>query len=105
MKFTRSWLRAHLDNVSTLDEIVTTLTAIGLEVEELHDPSAGLERFVVAHVVEVRQHPNADKLTVCDVDAGDGVVQVVCGAPNARTGMKGVFAPAGCRIPGTGITL
>lgn len=106
MKFTLSWLKEHLETEATVAEIAHTLTMIGLEVEGVSDRAAGLDSFVVARVVEARPHPNADKLSVCTVDAGDGTtVDVVCGAPNARTGMKGVFAATGAFIPGTGITL
>ena len=78
---------------------------LGLEVEGITNPAETLKGFVVGYVVEAVQHPNADRLRVCKVDTGAGVVQVVCGAPNARTGMKGVFAPAGSYIPGTGLLL
>ena len=105
MKFTLSWLKDHLDTSASLAEIVDTLTRVGLEVESVEDPSAKYEGFVVARVIEARQHPNADRLKVCVVDAGGGPVQVVCGAPNARTGMKGVFSPIGTYIPGKKITL
>ena len=76
---------------------------IGLEVEGVEDRAAALAPFTVAYVKEARQHPNADRLRVCIVDTGSEEVQVVCGAPNARTGMKGVFAAAGSYIPGTDI--
>jgi phenylalanyl-tRNA synthetase beta chain len=106
MKFTLSWLKEHLDTDATLAQVRDTLTMLGLEVEGLTDPAEALKGFVVGYVVEAVQHPNADRLRVCKVDTGGGmVVQVVCGAPNARTGMKGVFAPTGSYIPGTGITL
>jgi phenylalanyl-tRNA synthetase beta chain len=105
MKFTLSWLKDHLDTSASLAEIVDTLTRVGLEVESVEDPSAKYEGFVVARVIEASQHPNADRLKVCIVDAGGGPVQVVCGAPNARTGMKGVFSPIGTYIPGKKITL
>ncbi len=106
MKFTLSWLKDHLDTSASLDEIVETLTKIGLEVEHVDDPAKKLSEFVVAYVVEAKQHPNADRLRVCMVDTGTGApVQVVCGAPNARTGMKSVFSPPGTYIPGKGITL
>ena len=92
MKFTLSWLKDHLDTDATLDEIVETLTRIGLEVERVDDPAKALKDFVVAYVIEAKPHPNADRLRVCMVDAGGPTpVQVVCGAPNARTGMKSVF--------------
>ncbi len=105
MKFTVSWLKEHLDTTASVAEIQRTLTMLGLEVESVDDRAAKLEGFITAHVLEAVQHPNADKLRVCKVDTGSGVVQVVCGAPNARTGMKGVFAPSGAHIPGTGLDL
>ena len=105
MKFTLSWLREHLDTEASLDEITKALTMLGLEVEQVIDRGATLKGFVTAYVVEAKQHPNADKLRVCKVDAGNGVVQVVCGAPNARTGMKGIFAAPGLYIPGTKLDL
>ena len=105
MKFTLSWLKEHLDTDASLAELRERLTMLGLEVEDIANPAATLTGFVVGYVVEAVQHPNADRLRLCKVDTGAGIVQVVCGAPNARTGMKGVFAPAGSYIPGTGITL
>src|SRR4051812_19765128 len=106
MKFTLSWLKEHLDTEAPLDVITDTLTRIGLEVERVTDPAKALAGFSVAFVVSAEQHPNADKLRVCLVDTGTGdPVQVVCGAPNARTGMKGVFVPPGAYIPGKDITL
>jgi phenylalanyl-tRNA synthetase beta chain len=105
MKFTLSWLKAHLDTGADVDTISEKLTALGLEVEEVIDRSKGLESFKVAYVVSAEKHPDADKLRVCMVDTGSETVQVVCGAPNARTGMKGVFAPTGTTIPATGVEL
>ena len=105
MKFTLSWLLDHLDTPASLTEIVDTLTRIGLEVESVEDPARKYDGFVVASVIEAKQHPNADRLKVCIVDAGGSPVQVVCGAPNARTGMKGVFSPVGTYIPGKKLTL
>ncbi len=133
MKFTLSWLRDHLETEASLEEITQTLNLIGLEVEAVENPAERLGAFRVARVIEARPHPNADKLRVCIVDAGDGAgdgagaaaggcagagggegngkgkgqgaVQVVCGAPNARTGMIGVFAPTGTYIPGTDVHL
>lgn len=105
MKFTLSWLKDHLETDASLDEITEALTALGLELEDVHDPARELAGFTVARVVEARQHPNADRLRVCIVDTGAGTVQVICGAPNARSGMKGVFAPVGSHIPGTGLDL
>jgi len=106
MKFTLAWLKEHLDTDHALGEIADKLTMIGLEVERIEDKAKLLAPFVIARVTEAKQHPNADRLRVCMVDAGDGnPIQVVCGAPNARTGMKGVFAPTGAFIPGKNITL
>jgi len=105
MKFTLSWLKEHLDTRASLAELSDRLTMLGLEVEGITDPAETLKGFVVGYVVEAVQHPNADRLRVCKVDTGNGVVQVVCGAPNARTGMKGIFAPSGSTIPGTGLQL
>ena len=105
MKFTLSWLRDHFETTASLDEICERLTALGLEVEGVDNPAAKYAPFTIAHVVSAEQHPNADRLRVCIVDNGTEQVQVVCGAPNARTGMKGVFAPVGSHIPGTGIDL
>jgi phenylalanyl-tRNA synthetase beta chain len=106
MKFTLSWLRAHLDTDASLEAITTALSSIGLEVEGVEDRGAALAGFRIARVVEAAQHPNADRLRALKVDVGDGrLLSVVCGAPNARTGMKGVAALPGAFIPGTGITL
>ncbi|WP_159730273.1 phenylalanine--tRNA ligase subunit beta [Methylosinus sp. Ce-a6] len=106
MKLTLSWLKDHLETSASLEEVVETLTRIGLEVEHLHDPAAQLKDFVIAHVIEAKPHPNADRLRVCSVDTGAGApVQVVCGAPNARTGLKSVFSAPGTYIPGKKITL
>jgi phenylalanyl-tRNA synthetase beta chain len=106
MKFTLSWLKDHLDTSASLDDIVETLTRIGLEVEGVEDKAKTLAPYKVAYVVSAEQHPNADRLRVCMVDTGEGApIQVVCGAPNARTGMKSVFAPPGTYIPGKNITL
>ncbi len=105
MKFSLSWLRQHLDTTASLDEITDALTRIGLELEGVDDPAATLGSFRIAHVIEAVQHPNADRLRACKVDTGEAIVSVVCGAPNARTGMKAVFAAPGSFIPGTGITL
>lgn len=105
MKFSLSWLRDHLDTDAPLDRIVDTLTRIGLEVEGVEDRGAGLAPFRIAQVLSAEPHPNADRLRVCRVDAGEGLVSVVCGAPNARAGMRAVFAPPGSHIPGTGTVL
>ncbi|MEM7751204.1 MAG: phenylalanine--tRNA ligase subunit beta, partial [Pseudomonadota bacterium] len=107
MKFTLSWLKDHLETDASLEEISTTLSSIGLEVEEISDPAEALGAFTIARVLDAQQHPNADRLRVCQVEIapGEKPVEVVCGAPNARTGLVGVFAPLGTYIPGTGITL
>jgi phenylalanyl-tRNA synthetase beta chain len=106
MKFTRSWLKEHLETEASLDEIVETLTRIGLEVEGVENPAAKLAPFRIAKVLTAERHPQADKLQVLTVDAGTGEqIQVVCGAPNARAGMKGVFGAPGAYVPGSDITL
>jgi phenylalanyl-tRNA synthetase beta chain len=105
MKFSLSWLRTHLDTDASLETITTTLSSIGLEVEGVED-KASLAPFVTARIIEAVQHPNADRLRACRVDIGDGRERsVVCGAPNARSGLHAVFAPPGALIPGSGITL
>jgi phenylalanyl-tRNA synthetase beta chain len=106
MKFPLSWLREHLETSASLEEITTALTRIGLEVEHIEDRGRLLAPFVVAQILEAGPHPDADRLRLCRVDTGQGEpVQVVCGAANARTGLKSVFAPAGTYIPGKDITL
>ena len=105
MKFTLSWLKDHLDTKASVAEIADTLTRIGLEVEEVFDPATALAPFKVAKVLKAEKHPNADKLQVCEVDTGTERLQVVCGAPNAREGLKGVFAPVGSYVPGIDLTL
>jgi phenylalanyl-tRNA synthetase beta chain len=106
MKFTLSWLKQHLDTEATLAALVDRLTMIGLEVESVADKAAALAPFTIARVISAEQHPNADRLRVCMVDTGAGdPVQVVCGAPNARTGMMSVFSPPGTFIPGKNMTL
>lgn len=107
MKFTLSWLKDHLETTATLADLEAKLSAIGLEVDGIEDPAERLGVFTIARVLEAKQHPNADKLRVVQVETkpGDKPVEVVCGAPNARAGMVAVFAPSGSYIPGTGITL
>ncbi|HQT47381.1 MAG TPA: phenylalanine--tRNA ligase subunit beta, partial [Acidocella sp.] len=106
MKFTLSWLKTWLDTDAELAEILTTLSAIGLEVESCENRAEALAPFVIAEVIEAQPHPNADRLRACRVNIGDGVEKsVVCGAPNARTGLRVVFAPPGAYVPGSGITL
>ena len=105
MKLTLAWLKEHLETSADTAEIARVMTALGLEVESVADRAKDFAPFVVGYVVEAKPHPNADRLRLCLVDTGKEKVQVVCGAPNARTGMKGVFAPAGSHIPGTGLDL
>lgn len=105
MKFTLSWLKQHLETNASVQDIADKLTAIGLEVEEVKDRAAALKPFIIADIIKAEQHPNADRLRVCVVNTGVGEVQVVCGAPNARAGLRGVFAPAGSHVPGTGVDL
>jgi phenylalanyl-tRNA synthetase, beta subunit, non-spirochete bacterial len=105
MKFTLSWLKDHLETEASPAEIAARLTMIGHEVDALIDRAAGLRDFLVAEVVAAEPHPNADKLRVCVVDTGTKKLQVVCGAPNARAGMKGAFAPVGSTIPADGTVL
>src|SRR3990170_5990392 len=105
MKFTHAWLKEHLDTKASVEKIADTLTRIGLEVEQLFDPATALADFRVAEIVKCEKHPNADKLSVCEVDTSKERLQVVCGAPNARAGLKGVFAPVGSYVPGIDLTL
>jgi phenylalanyl-tRNA synthetase beta chain len=105
MKFSLSWLKAHLETDATADAIAERMTAIGLEVEEVSNPAEALAPFKVAKVLTADKHPQADKLQVLTVDAGEGAVQVVCGASNARAGMLGVFGPPGAYVPGSDMTL
>ncbi|MBV9736137.1 MAG: phenylalanine--tRNA ligase subunit beta, partial [Acidisphaera sp.] len=105
MKFTLAWLRTHLDTDAPLPRITDTLSTIGLEVESVENKAAALAPFRIALVIEAVQHPNADRLRVCTVDTGGATATVVCGAPNARTGMKAVFAAPGTHIPGTDMLL
>jgi phenylalanyl-tRNA synthetase beta chain len=99
MKFTLNWLKDYLETDASLEEIGDRLTAIGLEVEEISDDSEALTPFVVAEIVETEKHPNADKLKVCKVKAAQGELQIVCGAPNARAGIKVALANVGTVIP------
>ncbi len=105
MKFTLGWLKEHLDTGASLEAITATLTQIGLEIEGVADPARAFKDFVVARIDSATPHPNADRLRVCVVDTGRETLQVVCGAPNARAGLVGVFAPAGSFVPGPGVQL
>jgi len=105
MKFTISWLKDHLETSASLDQIADAMTMAGLEVEDVIDPAAALGAFTASRVIEAKQHPNADKLQVCQVETKDGVKEIVCGALNARAGLITAYAPIGTYIPGSGVTL
>jgi len=106
MKFSLSWLKTHLQTEAPLATIVETLTRIGLEVEHVDNPAEQLAAFRIAEILEAVQHPNADRLRVCQVNVGEAKpLQVVCGAPNARAGLKTVFAAPGTHIPAKNITI
>jgi phenylalanyl-tRNA synthetase beta chain len=105
MKFTVSWLKEHLKTDASLLEITEGMTRIGLEVEEVINPQEVYAPFKVAYVREARPHPDADKLLVCTVQTDEGDVEVVCGAPNAKTGMYGIFAPTGTQPPNVDFVL
>ena len=105
MKFTINWLKNHLETSASDEEICDVLTNIGLELEEFEDVSKQYEAFKVALIESAEKHPDADKLKVCTVKTENSTTQVVCGAPNARAGMKGIFAPDKTYIPGLDITL
>ena len=105
MKFTLPWLKEHLETDAGLEAIVERLTSLGLEVDKVEPRGADLTPFTVALVTDVRRHPEAERLSLCEVDTGSERLQVVCGAPNVHTGMKGVFAPVDVTIPGTGLVL
>ena len=105
MKFTLSWLHAHLDSTASLAEIVDKLTLIGLEVEALSDPSETFANFEVAEILATEPHPEADRLQICTVKSGAGEQKLVCGAPNARAGLIGILAQEGAVIPANGMVL
>jgi len=105
MKFTLSWLKEHLETDASVAQIVDAMTMAGLEVEHVEDPAKKLAAFTVAKIVDAVQHPNADRLRVCQVDTVDGVKEIVCGAPNARAGLVTIYAPIGAYVPGLGVTL
>jgi phenylalanyl-tRNA synthetase beta chain len=105
MKFTLSWLKDHLDTDASVQQVVDAMTMAGLEVEHVDDPASKLAAFSVAKIVEAVQHPNADRLRVCQVETKDGRLEIVCGAPNARAGITVVYAPIGAYVPGLGVTL
>ncbi|MFC4594023.1 phenylalanine--tRNA ligase subunit beta [Sphingobium tyrosinilyticum] len=105
MKFTLSWLKTHLSTDADLPTILKGLTNIGLEVEGVENPAEKLGAFRIARVLTAEPHPQADKLQVLTVDSGDGALQVVCGAPNARAGLVGVFGTEGAVVPVNGMVL
>ena len=105
MLFTFSWLKEHLETNASLEQITDRLSMLGLEVEDIDNRGKALAPFVIGYIKEAKPHPNADRLQLCVVDTGNGDEQVVCGAPNAKTGLKGVFAPSGSYIPGSDMTL
>jgi phenylalanyl-tRNA synthetase beta chain len=105
MKFTLSWLKTHLNTDADLPTILKGLTNIGLEVEGVENPAEKLGAFRIAKVLTAERHPQADKLQVLTVDAGDGALQVVCGAPNARAGLVGVFGTEGAVVPVNGMVM
>jgi phenylalanyl-tRNA synthetase beta chain len=105
MKTTLGWLKTHLDTPASLDELVRRLVMLGLEVESVENRAKDLAGFVIGRVIDAKPHPNADRLKLLKVDAGKGEVEVVCGAPNARAGLVGVFAAPGITIPRNGMVL
>jgi phenylalanyl-tRNA synthetase beta chain len=105
MKFTLSWLKSHLNTEADATTVAEAMTMAGLEVEDVHDPIAALAPFTVAKIVSAEQHPNADRLRVCQVQTVDGMKEIVCGAPNARAGLTTIYAPIGAYVPGLGVTL
>lgn len=105
MKFTLSWLKSHLTTDADAATVAEAMTMAGLEVEDVHDPIATLAPFTVARIISAEQHPNADRLRVCQVQTVDGMKEIVCGAPNARAGLTTIYAPIGAYVPGLGVTL
>jgi len=105
MKFTLSWLKKHLETEATLDEILYALTDLGLEVEEVSNPADKLKSFTLAKVQSAAQHPDADRLRVCQVETNEGLQQIVCGASNAREGITVVLCKPGDYVPGIDVTL
>ena len=105
MKFTLNWLRDHLDTSCSLDKICEGLVSLGHEVEEIIDPAKNLSDFRIVEIRDVNPHPEADRLKVCSVDDNGTLLQIVCGAPNARVGLKTVLAPVGSYVPGIDLSL
>ena len=105
MKFTLSWLKAHLDTTASVDDITDALTDLGLEVEGVENPAEKLKAFTLGYVKHAEKHPDADKLKVCKVDTDEGELQIICGAPNAREGITVVVAKPGVYVPGIDTTI
>ena len=105
MKFTLSWLKTHLETEASVDEIAEALTDLGLEVEGIENPAELLRPFTIGYVESAEKHPDADKLRVCQVRTGNGVEQIICGAPNARQGITVVVASPGVYVPGIDTTI
>ena len=105
MKFTLGWLKDHIETTASLHDICETLTAIGLEVENVTNYGDTLKDFVVAEILDAQPHPDADKLQYCDVTDGTETYKIVCGAPNARRGLKTILAREGVYIPGGDFTI
>ena len=105
MKFTWNWLHDHLDTDKDMQIILDALPMLGLEVESVDNPADRLGAFTVVEILEASPHPDADKLQVCKVNTGAQELQIVCGAPNARAGLKTVLAPVGTYVPGIDITI
>ncbi|SFD06345.1 phenylalanine--tRNA ligase subunit beta [Tropicimonas isoalkanivorans] len=105
MKFTLSWLKHHLETEATVDEIVYALTDLGLEVEGVENPAERLADFTIGKVKTAEKHPDADKLRVCQVETDEGVLQIICGASNARAGITVVVAKPGTYVPGIDTTI
>jgi len=105
MKFSLSWLKSHLDTNADIHQIAKAMTMAGLEVEHVNDASKLLAPFSVAKIISAAQHPNADRLQVCQVQTIDGMKEIVCGAPNARAGLTTLYAPIGAYVPGLNVTL
>jgi phenylalanyl-tRNA synthetase beta chain len=107
LKFSLSWISDHIEFIPniTTEIISNSLTSLGLEVEAITDPSRGLKNFTIARILKVSQHPNADRLSICQLEIGNKKVSVVCGAPNVKNNLKAVFAPIGAIIPSSGLVL
>ncbi len=107
MKFSLSWISEHIEFIPniTIDIISNSLTNLGLEVESIQDASKQLKSFLIAKIINVSPHPNADRLKICAVESINGNFQVVCGASNVKDGMMGIFAPTETYIPGTKVIL